>query len=434
MISAPNHRQLLNGNRLLAVLLIPFLLISCGAFKKTTVATELPENEEVVVVNPEKKEEPIVEKPVPKVKEKKVVYSTVVFKGESYKVPVHKRDFHIAVLLPFHLKGQESIPDKRRASYMLEYYQGMKLAISEIEKLGSKFNIHYFDTDNDTSVLKQLLRKSEMEKMDLLIGPTDDNQLRIASYYARKHEIPLFSPITTAGKMWSKNPYVFNLNPSEKMQAMAFIEYFKKHHKDEQLVILRDDQRFDRSFGEALIAQLEKEKINYSAQTFNRYMKWGDILGGEKTVVLSMVQDKTNMLYTVNSLLSKEKTVTLMGSDKWLEYSSVDFEYWERLNMCFLSTNLAQVRNEMATEMTRRYRYQYKDDPSWYTYMGFDQLLFSCEVLDAFGQYFPMFLENKVITYGNSSFNMTMTDNCFHNKYLQIFQYKDKEIITIPQD
>ena len=434
MTSAPNHLQLLNGNRFLALLLIPFLLISCGAFKKTAVATELPKNEEVVVVSPDKGEEPVITKPIPEIKEKKVTYSTVFFKGESYKVPVHKNDFHIAVLLPFHLNGPKSTPDKRRASYMLEYYQGMKLAISEIENLGSKFNIHYFDTDNDTNVLKQLLRKPEMEKMDLIIGPTDDDQLRIASYFARKREIPLFSPITTSETMWSKNPYVFNLNPSEKMQAQAFIAYFKKYHKGEQLVILRDDQRFDRSFGAALMTELAKEKINYSSHTFGRYMKWGDILGTEKAVVLSMVQDKTNMLYTVNSLLSKAGKVTLMGSDKWLEYSSVDFEYWERLNMCFLSTNLAQVPNKSAKEMTLRYRNYYRDDPSWYTYMGYDQLMFACEVLDAFGQYFPLFLENKVITYSNTSFNMTMTDNCFHNKYLQIFQYRDKEIITLPEE
>ena len=432
MISVQNHLPQLSGNRLLAVFVLPVVLISCGAFKKNSRNLEWPVDEEIVVVEPEQKPEKIKPTPVElKKDDNKTVYSTVRFKGENFKVPQHKDDFHIAILLPFHSFGTNSVQDEKRGALMLEYYQGMKLAIPQIEKLGSKFTLHFFDTDNDTSRLKILLNRGEMESMDLIIGPTDEDQVRIAAYYAKKREIPLFSPITTNYTVWSENPYLFNLNPSDKLQAQAFIRYFKKYHRGEKLVLLRDGKKFDLGFGAALAEELKTEKINYSLVPFSKYIKWADYLGESKAVIISTVQDKTNMLYTVNSLLGKADKVTLMGPEHWLEFSSVDYSYWEKLHVCFISTNAAEVRNKQSIEMLTQFHSQFKGEPSWFTYMGYDQLLFTCELLDAFGTAFPSFISNKVLPYSNSSFNMVMVDGAYNNRFLQLFQFREKELIPL---
>ncbi|MDB4174122.1 hypothetical protein N9811_04915, partial [Bacteroidia bacterium] len=116
MILAPNRQQLLSGNKVFAYLLLPLLLISCVAFKKTK-KVEWPADEEIVEVKPEK----VVEKSViAKLKvdakdEETLVYSTVLFKGEEFRVPQHKHNFDIAVLLPFHTDASNRSMDKRRA-------------------------------------------------------------------------------------------------------------------------------------------------------------------------------------------------------------------------------------------------------------------------------------------------------------------------------
>ncbi|PCJ64388.1 MAG: hypothetical protein COA58_13625 [Bacteroidetes bacterium] len=432
MISVQNHLRLLNGNRLIGLLAIPFLLISCGAFKKTQPVV-WPQDDDIVVINPDKDDPPVNEdKPQEDKKdEETTVYSMVLFKGERYKVPVHKQSFDIAVLLPFHSDAVNSSTDKRRADLMLEYYQGMRLAISEIEKLGSKFSLHFYDTDNDTVKLKQILNRPELEKMDLIIGPTSDKQVKIASFFARKRKIPLFSPVTTMNRLWSNNPYVYNLNPSNQMQAMAFLDYFKQHHKDEKLLIVRDGKRFDRSFGKALVDECIAQNIKFSKIAYSQYLNWGEYLDPNKTVIMHMAEDKTAMNYAVTGLLNKADNVTLIGSDEWMDFSSVDYNQLERLKVTFVSTYKAQVPNEMSIKVQKNYRLEYKDDPSWYTYMGHDQLLFTCEILDAFGGYFPLFLEGKKLSYANTDIALTKTATCFQNKYLQFFQLQDMAIIPI---
>ncbi|MDA8886627.1 ABC transporter substrate-binding protein [Bacteroidia bacterium] len=406
------------------------MLISCGAFKKTQPVI-WPEDD-IIVVTPTKDKDLPEKEDKPKVEEKNkeaLVYSMVTFKGEEYKVPVHKKDFEIAVLLPFHTDSVNSSIDKRRSDVMLEYLQGMKLAVSEIEKLQSSFKIRYFDTDNDTNKLKTLLKKSVIENADLIIGPTDEDQVIIAAYFAKKREIPLLSPMTTLNKLWSDNPYVFFLNPSDQMQAMEFLRYFKENHKDEKLLIVRDGKYFDKTFGKALVDECIAQKIEFEKVAYSKYLKWENHLGAEKTVIVHTTQSKTNLTFSVSGLLAKSDKITLIGSDKWMEFSNIDYGQLERLSVTYLSTSKAQVPNELSTGLIRNYRGMYKGVPSWHTYMGYDQLLFACETLDAFGKYFPIFIEGKALNYSNSNMEFKKTSSCFQNKYLQLYQLRDREII-----
>ena len=432
MILAPNHPQPLSGNRFFWVLLVPICLISCGAFRKTQ-PKEWPKNEIVAASHKDSvfnnSESDF--KPSETITIQNVLYTSVDFKGNYYKVPVHKKNFTIAILLPFHSDAMNSTSDKRRANLMLQYYQGMHTAIADIEKLNSKFTLRFFDTDNDTNKLKALLKKPEMEEVDLIIGPTDEEQLKIAAYFAKKREIPLFSPITIIEKLWANNPFFFNLNPSNQMQAQDFLRYFKANHPGEKLLIVRDGKRYDLAFGKALLQECIAQKINYQAVLFSTYIKWDTYLGSGKAVIVHTSFDKTDLTYSVNSLLGKGDRITLVGPEKWLEFSNVDYNQWSKVNMSFMTTNKASIPIESSTSMLSQYRSMYKDDPSSYAYMGYDQLLFACEALNAFGKYFPLFLTDKSVTYTNTDFHLVKTATCFQNRFLQVFKFEEFAVLPV---
>ncbi|MDB4161809.1 ABC transporter substrate-binding protein [Bacteroidia bacterium] len=432
MISAQNRLLPLSGNKFLGYFLVPLLLISCGAFKKTQ-KTEWPKDDAVVVVNSQNSEDETAVEVFQKndTKEEAMIYSSVMFKGQSYRVPKHKDDFNIAVLLPFHSDKSNSRRDKRRADIMLEYYQGIQLALKKGKDLDSRFTVHFYDTDNDTNQLKLILKKPEMETMDLILGPTDEIQVKMAAYFARSRKTPMFSPFTAVTDLWSNNPFIINLNPSNEMKALAFLAYFKKNHHDEKLLIVRDGRRFDKGFGAALVAECVKQEIDFSKIAYNKSTAWKNHLGAEKTVVLLTSEEKLDVTYVATGLLTSVPNVTLIGSDKWMEFSSVDFGQWQKLNVRFLSTNKAHVPNDNAHFVVNNYRLSYKDDPSWYTYMGYDQMLFALEVLDAFGGYFPLFLEGKSIPYANSTMVITKTSTCFQNKFIQLYKLEDCELKAI---
>jgi ABC-type branched-subunit amino acid transport system substrate-binding protein len=434
MILAPNRQQLLSGNKLFAYLLLPLLLISCVAFKKTK-KVEWPADEEIVEVKPEKVvEKSVIAKPKVDAKdEETLVYSTVLFKGEEFRVPQHKHNFDIAVLLPFHTDASNRSMDKRRADVMLEYYQGIKIAINQAQQLGSTFTVHFYDTYNDTSKLKTILKNPVMDKVDLILGPTSEDQVKIAAYFARERKIPLLSPFTTMSNLWSNNPYLFNLQPSDAMQAQVFLDYFKKYHGSEKLLIIRDGQSFDKSFGEALVAECNKQSINFTSVKYDQYAKWSNFLGPDKTVVLLTAKDKrkTKLDNVVTGLQSKAANVTLVGPEEWLDYANASYDQWQKVNITLMSTNKAQVMNYETKHVIENYRLNYNDDPSKYTFMGHDQMLFAFEALDAFGSHFPLFLEGKSIDYTNTTISLTKSATCFQNKFLQLYKLENNELRAV---
>jgi hypothetical protein len=63
--------------------------------------------------------------------------------------------------------------------------------------------------------------------------------------------------------------------------------------------------------------------------------------------------------------------------------------------------------------------------------MGYDQLLFACESLDAFGKYFPIFLTDKSVSYNNTDFHLVKSANCFQNRFLQVFRFEEMAIVPV---
>jgi ABC-type branched-subunit amino acid transport system substrate-binding protein len=218
------------------------------------------------------------------------------------------------------------------------------------------------------------------------------------------------------------------------MQAKAYLEYIKKHHKGKQIILIRDKGHFDKTFGAALEAELKTAGIEHTVRRYEQYQTWGNLIGDKETVLVHCSNSKTKATYTVNSLLPNEKKVTLMAPDSWMDFTSVDYSFWKRLNIEFISTNLATIHNEQSKTVARYYRQDYKGDPSMYTYKGYDHMLFSAELLNAFGKYFPVFITDRKFEYSNTAFKLVKAGNCLHNKYIQTFTFEEDRLTAVKMD
>ncbi len=429
MTSAPSHRPPLSGNKRLILLVLPVLLFSCGAFN-TLPTADVPDNRPVVTEDPVK-EDPIQDPDVvPNQAADQTVYHQVFFQGYEFQVQAHKQEFSIAVILPFH-KGYKSPQEKMRAELMLEYYQGILVALDELAGSGIRYTLKVYDSQNDSLVVKRILRKSELKKVDLIIGPTDQSQVLITAKFAKEHQIPLFSPITVIDDLSISNPYLFNLSPSNKVKAEEFVEYFKLNHYGKKLILVRDGGRFDRGFGSALIKALEGSGINSQVVSYGRDQSWNGLLNASSHVIVHLSEDKSKVNTSVTAMMGTKKEIFLYGSDRWLDFSSVDFSFWNQLNVHFITDDLAETGNARSLEMRRSFRTKYNGDPSNFSYAGYDQMLFAGQLLHAFGEYFPTFVTGHTFEYSNSRFKLEEINNCYHNRYLHIIAFKNNKLEAI---
>lgn len=343
--------------------------------------------------------------------------------------PEHpKNNFKIAVLLPFHNDINNSVIDDKRSQAILEYYQGMKIAIQEMDSLNASYEISFFDTDNDSNQLKQILAKPMLKKMDLIIGPTGKNQVSIVASFCLQNQIPVFLPMKSLFKERSFNPYVFNLRPSEKMKANRFLSYFKHQYPNRKLVLVRDKGYFDRTFGESLIQACNERNIPLRIINYATEIKWNTFIN-KPSLIFHTTQDKLKLNYSVTGLQAVKDSVILIGSDNLMEFNDVDFSQWESLSIQFVSSTKSHIPNIYLNKMKESYRKNYRDDPSMYALMGYDQLLFSAELLDAFGHSFAEFISDKRVNYAATDFNFIKTSTCYHNDYLYIYSLREGQLV-----
>ncbi|MBC7425055.1 MAG: ABC transporter substrate-binding protein, partial [Bacteroidia bacterium] len=153
------------------------------------------------------------------------------------KDPVVKKEFHIALMLPFCIDDPTNFKIRER---MADYYEGVLLAMDELESKGMNLKLHVFDTRKDSMVVIGLLKNVEMIKMDLIIGPVFENELVEVEKFCAIYNIPLVSPLKYYSKKTAADYPLFNNVPADSMLfyymgAMA-AESFPRH----QVIVLDD--------------------------------------------------------------------------------------------------------------------------------------------------------------------------------------------------
>ena len=94
---------------------------------------------------------------------------------------------------------------------MVEYYEGMLLALDTLKRSGVSMDVYAYDTSlkNIDILLKE---KMELANMDVIFGPRDKAQIKPLSEFARKHQIKLVIPFTSKDNEVFSNPFVYMIN------------------------------------------------------------------------------------------------------------------------------------------------------------------------------------------------------------------------------
>src|SRR5690606_37019821 len=116
-------------------------------------------------------------------KMEKVKTTTKVFRGISFEVePVFKKTYKIAVMLPFYLKNATKQQEVVR-QVMLDYYEGVELALDELRKSGFNITLKVFDTKSDSTTVVNILKDKDLRDFHLFIGPVYDDEFALVEEY-----------------------------------------------------------------------------------------------------------------------------------------------------------------------------------------------------------------------------------------------------------
>ena len=76
-------------------------------------------------------------------------------------------EYKIGILLPFSSDGSNK--ENKNAEAIFDYYQGVKIALSQLEKDGFKSKVYVWDLNNKDSVeLDKLYKSADFQSLNLL--------------------------------------------------------------------------------------------------------------------------------------------------------------------------------------------------------------------------------------------------------------------------
>lgn len=351
--------------------------------------------------------------------------------------PDHSRTIKVAVLLPFYLSMQKYDSDSTssgsdiyfKSLLAIEFYQGLKMAIDSMSSKGFSFDVYTYDVGTDSLELATILAKPEMTKMDLMIGPLYNERLQQATLFSKKNSIPLVSPFSQINKVLLGNAYASKVVASQHTQMEVVCNYVKQNKSNEKIYLITDENTKESS----LVNIIKKNFVGYkdSLKVISIKKGFGDIEkilnDGKAKVLITPVNDQPKITELVTKLyLSKDSSITLIGTDAWFNFSNVETERLAKTNTILPNYYLSDFSNINLINMAKIYFGKYGVEPGKYAIQGFDVGMYYLNIA-AKGKAAFLNLQNYPAQGLQNNFNFykTADESGFENKHVFLLSLKD---------
>lgn len=207
--------------------------------------------------------------PTPKKEEPKInieitnkeIFTEVEAKRDSITSLDNSNSTRVAIVLPFLLDSYS--PNEQ--SRMVEYYQGLLIAVEKLKRYGYSFDISTFDSGKKEQSLAPLLSSGKLDKMDIIIGALYPEHNKQLARFAQEKEIPLVIPFTSKEDEIFRNPMVYVVNTMQSYFFSEVIDHFAKQFPNSNVIFVADSTKSNKKeFIESLTQGLDKNSIPHT--------------------------------------------------------------------------------------------------------------------------------------------------------------------------
>lgn len=287
-----------------------------------------------ILTIPEKKKTRIVAR-----EEKELSNNEVFARVEEYKDSiiadedslVDENAVRVAVILPFLLDNYAPNEQGR----MVEYYQGLLMAIKELKEKGYSYEINTFDSGQKENSLDSLLTSGSLDRMDLIIGALYPNHNKELALYAKEKEIPLVIPFTSKEDEIFRNPMVYIVNSMQSYIIPEVTARFAEQFPNANVVFVEDTEKSNKKeFITSLTDELDKNGISHTTLPISNFSTTEK---AHRTLKEVFVEEKENFIIptsssakTLNALLPiLVQTKILDEAHRIPEYRLFGYPEWQ---------------------------------------------------------------------------------------------------------
>lgn len=366
-----------------------------------------------------------------------------------------KEEYHVAVLLPFLYQDMQPESNLHERYFVLDLYEGMKIAQQELLKDSIRIQLHAYDTKRDSLTTRRLLNSPEMGKMDLMVGPLFSGPSKVASAFALEQGINMVNPLSVNPDVIRNNPYTFLYKPSLATQGRKTARFAAKTFTDSAAVIIYGPKERD-----SIMAYNYKQEIEEAGFTVRAIEK---IAAGEESSIRNLLvasekgemmmdpmeeggrlhketlghvfvasEDELIVANALSALMSRGDKLPMIGHESWLRKNFVSFEQLERLGVYFVAPEYIDYTGQGYLDFRKKYIDQVNHLPGRFAYIGYDLMMYFGKMMNEHGNLFQEEMNRQPFRRGVlcTGFSFTGTND---NQCVPVVKFRDSALEIVYQ-
>jgi len=356
--------------------------------------------------------------------------------------------YNIALIMPFAsddtlhvtrlVEGTEQIPQKTQGS--IDFYHGIVMALDSLAKKGFKANLYVYNimssADSSTQAVDSILKKPEMLRMNLIIGPPSSFNFKRAARFASIHHIAIVSPFSPESSVLKNNLWTSKAVPSTIAETEAEANFIAAHYKHANIILIHNKgandecyEVFKNSFRKADSALGVIDSLHYAESIGGVSGLKSKISKFASNVIVMPYQGAPFVAKFVNELANSYTyaEMVMFGMHNWKDNDALSADNLDTLNFHFPSNEFLNYADSSTKKLIVKYKNYYLAEPSKYAFQGFDLGMFYGKLLWTYGTDMQNHLGDMKYNGLQTSFNMLRTDSIggYENKSVYILEYEN---------
>jgi ABC-type branched-subunit amino acid transport system substrate-binding protein len=342
----------------------------------------------------------------------------------------------------------ESNKLKEASKDAIDFYEGLQFALST-DTSRQKISFFTFDSENNDSIVEELLNNAVLRTCDLIIGPTNAAQAKVVSAFCKKNKIINIQPFVASKSFSSDNDYLVRFVPTIDAHLQQEYEMVTDSFSNDNIIIYTTKKERDLAAARQLDTlfkaynAINPHKIKYamvnsgdsSMPAANRSLS-AYIKTGSRNVVMMTCYDEP----VVNSQLRTVKENTIVfGMPTWLDAEQIRADYLSKAQPYITDNYYVDTAKKAVTDFISSYTAANGQPPSRYSYLGYDAMRYLSIIFSKYGKAFKLGFDNESYDGLGFSFHISpvihiagngteATINYYTNTAMHLFQVSDYKV------
>lgn len=361
----------------------------------------------------------------------------------------HKDRYAVSVLLPFMLEELDARPGKKRNQIILDFYEGIKLALDSLNERGPEITLRAYDTDQGMDYLRRILQTEELKNSDLVVGPL----YPMVQEFSLNHQVNVVNPFSNLSDQIANNPYAYLFQPSAEAIGKRAAEYVSGSKRKKITIVIQGNTRKDSVLAASFASEAQAQGLQIVLDTVFAKENAGEIINIlaspteydefkyptqftlEKDSVGSIyVATDDPLIYTkvISAVETRGDSILVVGSENWIDDTAVSFEKFQTLGVVFAAPNFVPVNSPKKKRFVEKYLRKYGKVPSNFSQLGYEMMLLFGGQLKTNGVYFQDGLNNTEFIPGHlfQGFSYAYTRD---NQIVPFVRFKDGVLTLIDE-